>query len=134
MSGTPASDEKVTVRILLVEDNEIARQLISDYFTALHYDVVGLADATDFFVTLAQFQPHLILLDLKLPKVDGYTLLQQLQQHCEWQHIPVIILSAHAFKAYKERAMALGARQYLTKPVGLDSLTAAVQHELRYLS
>lgn len=80
---------------------------------------------------MADFQPHLILLDLKLPDIDGYTLIQQLKQAPDWQHVPVIVVSAFAFKADQQRALSLGAVQYLVKPVNLTDLQQAIQKQLR---
>ena len=117
-------------RILLVEDNDLNRQMLHDYMTFCGYQVLSLASGSGFFEALADFQPQLILLDLKLPDIDGYTLLEQLQQRTEWQHIPVIIVSAFAFKADQQRALSLGARRYFVKPVNLSNLRQAIADEL----
>ncbi|WP_332248829.1 response regulator [Mastigocladopsis repens] len=69
------------------------------------------------------------MLDLKLPDIDGYTLLEQKQQS-NWRHIPVIAVSAFAFKADERRARSLGAIQYLVKSVNLDELQQAIQEVL----
>jgi two-component system cell cycle response regulator DivK len=79
---------------------------------------------------MAEFRPDVILLDLKLPDVDGYHLLDLLRRHPEWQTIPVIVVSAFAFQADQERAFALGAKQYLVKPVKLQQLQQAICAEL----
>ncbi len=116
-------------RILLVEDNDLNRQMLAEYLDFCGYQILPLANGYDFFQTLCVFQPHLILLDLKLPGIDGYTLLEQMQQS-DWQHLPVIVVSAFAFKADRERALNLGARRYLVKPVNLNELKQAIQEEL----
>lgn len=121
-------------RIILVEDNEGNRIAMSECLASWSYQILGLADGTSFFQSIDNFQPHLILLDLKLPGVDGYTLLQQLQEKSNWQHIPVIVISAFAFRADRERAMSLGARRYLVKPVTPRVLKQVIQEELRYLN
>lgn len=90
------------------------------------YDVVSLGEASSFEFVMTQFEPNLILLDLKLPGIDGYELLQRLQQSPEWQGIPVVVVSAFAFDADKKRALSLGARQYLVKPIKLNELTEAI--------
>lgn len=118
------------MRILLLEDNEINRQLLSEYLNYLGYQVLALADGCNFFQTLSDFQPHLILLDLKLPSIDGYTILEQIQQSSDWYQVPVIVVSAFAFKADQQRAINLGARQYFVKPVRLHQLKQAIQDEL----
>ncbi|MGI8501680.1 MAG: response regulator [Hassallia sp.] len=117
-------------RILLVEDNEINRILLCDYLKYCNYDVQSLSEASSFFSTLKQFQPELILLDLKLPDIDGYTLLEKMQNKPDYVNIPIIVVSAFAFKADQERARNLGACRYFVKPVNLTDLIQAIEEEL----
>lgn len=121
-------------RILLVEDNEFSRYLLIDYLTSSGYRVLGLANGgpsgSVFFQNLTQFQPHLILLDLRLPGISGYSLLEQIKQSPEFKHIPVIVVTACAFKADQERAMSLGASRYFVKPTDPNSLIKAISEEL----
>lgn len=117
-------------RILLVEDNDLNRQMLHDYIVFCGYQVLSLRGGSGFFEALTEFQPQLILLDLKLPDIDGYTLLEQLQQSTEWGYIPVIIVSAFAFIADQRRALSLGARRYFVKPVDLSKLKQAIADEL----
>ena len=106
------------------------RQLLEDYLVVFGYQVRSLAGGEGFFPTVADFQPHLILLDLRLPDIDGYTLLEQIQQGADWQYIPVIIVSACAFSSDQQRARSLGASRYFVKPVNLNDLRQAIQDEL----
>jgi len=117
-------------RILLVEDNDINRQMLDDYLVYCGYQVCGLESGASFFQTLVDFKPHLILLDLKLPDIDGYTLLQQLKKITGLRYIPVIVVSAFAFKAEQQRALNLGANRYFVKPVNLMDLKQAIEDEL----
>ncbi|NJR65402.1 MAG: response regulator [Leptolyngbyaceae cyanobacterium CRU_2_3] len=117
-------------RILLVEDNHTSRQLMSDYLEHHGWDVMSLERGDFFAASMNQFKPQLILLDLKLPDVDGYTLLQQVQQNIDWRSTPVIVVSAFAFQADQQRALDLGARRYLVKPVNLAQLRQVICEEL----
>jgi len=128
-----SGEQILTGRILLVEDHEVNRRLLSDYLSYLGYQVLCLAEGSTFFEAMSHFQPHLVLLDLKLPGIDGYTLLQQIQQKPDWQEVPVIVVSAYAFKADQQRALNLGAKRYFVKPVNLSYLRLAIQEELRDL-
>ncbi len=120
-----------STKVLLVEDNDISRQLMSDFLISCGYGVVSLSTAHALLMTLDRFNPDVLLLDLKLPDVDGYAVLKQLQVHPRWQHLPVIVISAFAFQADQQRALLLGARQYLTKPVKLLDVTTAIQAEVK---
>ncbi|MBD2343865.1 response regulator [Anabaena subtropica] len=117
-------------RILIVEDNDINRMLLSDYLSYSGYDVQSLSDGSIFFKTIEKFQPDLILLDLKLPDIDGYYLLQQIQQQQDLSKIPVIVVSGFAFKIDQERAIDLGARSYFVKPINLNALLIKISEEL----
>ncbi len=130
MSTAPTSSPESVIRILLVEDNDVNRQLMTDYLKYFGYHVLSLPRGEAFATAMVQFEPHLILLDLKLPDVDGYTLLQQVQQRQEWIQTPIIVVSAYAFHADRQRALNLGARRYLVKPVKLAELMAAITEEL----
>jgi two-component system, cell cycle response regulator DivK len=120
-------DEK---RILLVEDHDVNRMLLSDYLTHFSYSVRSLSHAATFFPNLEQFRPNLVLLDLKLPEIDGYTLLEEIQQKPEWQNTPIFVISGFAFKADKQRALDLGARNYFVKPINLNHVRQAIEAEL----
>jgi two-component system, cell cycle response regulator DivK len=121
-------------RILLLEDNDTSRQLMSDYLEYYGYDVLSLAQGGSFIETVEQFCPQIILLDLKLPDVDGFALLKQFQQRSEWQTIPVIVVSAFAFQTDQQRAFSLGARRYFVKPVNLSQLRQAISEEVSLIT
>jgi CheY-like chemotaxis protein len=120
-------------RILIIEDNAVNRMLLSDYLSYCKYNVQSLSEASNFFATLEVFKPELIILDLKLPDIDGYTLLEQMQQQSHLSNRPTIVVSAFAFKADLERALRLGARRYFVKPVNLKELILAIEEELACL-
>jgi two-component system cell cycle response regulator DivK len=134
MFTASTSSPEATIRILLIEDNDINRQLMTDYLKYCGYEVLSLPRGGAFAAAMSQFKPHLVLLDLKLPDVDGYTLLQQIQKKPEWLKIPVIVVSAYAFQSDQQRALSLGARRYLVKPVKLPELLEAISEELTYLT
>lgn len=118
-----------TYRILCVEDDVSGRQLLKDWLELQGYEVVCMPDGRQFLQILADVSPDLLLLDLKLPYVDGFTVLEQLQQSA-WESIPVIVLSAYSLKRERERAINLGCRHYLVKPTPLETLQALIQSEL----
>ncbi|WP_460201209.1 response regulator [Scytonema sp. NUACC21] len=121
-----------TRRILLIEDNDANRMLLGDYLSYCKYQVQSLTGASNFFTTVDEFQPELILLDLKLPDINGYVLLEQIQQQPHLAKIPVIVVSAFAFRADQERAIKLGACRYFVKPVNLSHLLEAIEEEFAY--
>ncbi|MEH1865224.1 MAG: response regulator [Nostoc sp.] len=127
----PLRSHKVR-RILLVEDHYLNRLLLSDYLSYSGYDVQSLSEGSTFFSTIDKFKPDLMLLDLKLPDIDGYSLLKQVQQKPDLSKIPIIVVSAFAFKADQELAMSLGARRYFVKPLKLKELILTIEEELTF--
>lgn len=121
-------------RVLLIEDNDVNRMLLSDYLSYCGYEVQSLSDGSALFTTIEKFQPELVLLDLKLPDIDGYVLLEQIQQKPNLSKIPIIVVSAFAFKADKERAINLGAKHYFVKPINLTDLLFTIEEELSYVN
>lgn len=103
---------------------------MSDYLIYCGFDVFGLEEGTQLAATIEQFCPQIILLDLKLPTIDGYALLEQLQQQDDWKQIPTIVVSAYAFQRDQQRALDLGACRYLVKPIRLSQLTEVIREEL----
>lgn len=124
------SADPIHRRILLVEDNYLNRLLLEDHLVFHGYQVLSLEAGSGFFAALTDFQPDLVLLDLRLPDIDGYTLLEQMRQIPECQVIPVIVVSGRAFNADQQRALNLGARRYFVKPVNLKDLKQAIEQEL----
>lgn len=119
-------------RVLLLEDNHINRQLMTDFLVAQGFSVLSLPSAITVLSALKEFRPQIILLDLKLPEIDGYTVLELLKAHPTWQTVPIIVVSAFAFCADRDRALRLGANRYLTKPVKLPELIQAIHEEVLY--
>ncbi|BDI15583.1 response regulator [Nostoc cf. commune SO-36] len=116
-------------RILLVEDHYLNRMLLSDYLSYSGYDVQSLSEGSTFFSTIEKFEPDLMLLDLKLPDIDGYSLLKQVQEKPDLSKIPIIVVSAFAFKADQELALSLGARRYFVKPLKLKDLILTIEEQ-----
>ncbi len=130
MTTAQETGSNISIRILLIEDNEPNRRLLEDYLIYQGFTVLALAIGTGFEQAIAEFQPHVVLLDLKLPDIDGCDILEQIQQNSELSQIPVIVVSARAFLADQQRALNLGARRYLVKPIRLQELLQVIREEL----
>lgn len=115
--------------ILVVEDVELNRDLLLQ----LLEDDYGLFFAEDGLAALeiaALSKPDLVLMDLSLPKLDGYEATRRLKSEAATANIPVIVLSAHAMKGDEERAREAGCDDFLTKPLDEDLLFAAIARQL----
>ena len=109
-------------RILVIEDNRDNMTLIVDILTSLEYDVMQAVDAEQGLQIARDQQPNLILLDLSLPRMDGWTAARELKAEPLLQPIPVIALTAHAMVGDRERALKAGCDDYITKPINIQEL------------
>lgn len=124
--STSPTDKKF--RILCVEDDPHMRAFLLAQLKARHYHVQVVRDGAQAIDQAAIFQPHIVLLDLALPTLDGLAFLRRLR---EWSTAPVIVLSAHDEEPIKVRALDQGADDYLTKPFSLNELLARIRVALR---
>ncbi len=120
------TDKKV--RILCVEDDAQMRTFLLAQLKARGFQVQTVRDGAQAIDMAAFFQPHLVLLDLSLPTLDGLAFLRRLR---EWSSAPVIVLSAHDEEPVKIKALDQGADDYLTKPFSLNELLARIRVALR---
>ena len=102
--------------ILIVEDVELNRELLVQLLED-NYRLVLADDGTTALERAAEAMPDLILMDLSLPRMDGWQATQKLKADAALAHIPVIALSAHAMRSHEERARASGCNDFLTKPI-----------------
>src|SRR5262245_35051596 len=113
-------------RILVIEDNRDNMMLITDLLQTLEYVVIQAGDGQTGVALAEAEQPDLILMDLSLPVMDGWTATRHLKANPALQHIPIIALTAHAMVGDRERAMAAGCDDYLPKPIDLSLLAVKI--------
>ena len=112
-------------RILLVEDNEMNRDMLSRRLTRRKYDVDVAVDGGQ-AVDKAESVPDLILLDMSLPVMDGWTVATKLKAQENTRQIPIIALTAHAMVGDREKALAAGCDDYETKPIDFPRLLSKI--------
>ena len=114
-------------KILLVEDNEMNRDMLTRRLQRKGYEVVIAADGKE-AVRKAQSQtPDLILMDIRLPLIDGWEAVRRIKIMPETQSIPIIALTAHAMTGDMEKCMDAGCDDYDTKPIDLPRLLEKMQ-------
>ncbi|MBI4786820.1 MAG: response regulator [Chloroflexi bacterium] len=114
-------------KILLVEDNEMNRDMLSRRLDRKGYQVVIAMDGQQGVELARSESPDLILMDMSLPVLDGWEATRQLKNALETQAIPIIALTAHAMAGDREKALAAGANDYDTKPIELPRLLEKIQ-------
>ncbi len=115
------------VKILLVEDNEMNRDMLTRRLQRKGYEVVIAVDGEE-AVRMAQSQaPDLILMDIRLPVMDGREAMRRIKIMPETQSIPIIALTAHAMAGDMEKFVEAGCDDYDTKPIDLPRLLEKMQ-------
>lgn len=114
-------------KILLVEDNEMNRDMLSRRLERRGYEVVIALDGESGLALAASEAPDLVLMDMSLPVLDGWEATRRLKASPETAAIPVIALTAHAMSSDRDRALQAGCDDYDTKPVELPRLLEKIE-------
>jgi two-component system cell cycle response regulator DivK len=114
-------------KILLVEDNELNRDMLSRRLLRKGYTLVMAEDGQQAVVMAEKETPDIILLDMSLPVVDGWTAARELKKLEATRGIPVIALTAHAMSGDREKALDAGCDDYDTKPVEFPRLLGKIE-------
>jgi CheY-like chemotaxis protein len=118
-------------RILLVEDNEFNRDMLQRRLTRSGMTVLLAVDGQQGVEVARSEAPDLVLMDMSLPRLDGWDATRLLKSDPATQAIPVIALTAHAMSGDREKALAAGCDEFATKPVDLPSLLETIRKFLR---
>lgn len=118
-------------RILLVEDNEMNRDMLSRRLADRGYLVVLAMDGQSGVDMTKSLLPDLVLMDMSLPVLDGWEATRRLKADAVTQGIPVIALTAHAMSSDREKALEAGCDDYDTKPVEMPRLMEKIEALLR---
>jgi CheY-like chemotaxis protein len=124
--STPDSEPLV----LVVEDYQDAREMYSAYLQFSGYRVAEATNGLEAIETAIQLMPDIILMDLALPKVDGWEATKRLKSDPRTKHIPIVALTGHALAGFAEGAREAGCDAFVTKPCLPDALVAEIRRML----
>ena len=114
-------------KILLVEDNEMNRDMLSRRLERRGYEVVVAVDGEEGVARARAELPDLVLMDMSLPVLDGWEATRQLKAAPETKSIPVVALTAHAMAGDREKALEAGCDDFDTKPIDLPRLLGKIE-------
>jgi DNA-binding response OmpR family regulator len=114
-------------RLLVVEDDVDIGNMLKIYFSGMEYDVDVAVRGSEALEKTKQVLPHLIVLDIMLPDIDGYEVCRNLRTNLRTSHIPVIFLTQKDERSDKLQGLELGADDYITKPFDIEELKLRVQ-------
>ena len=116
--------------ILLVEDNEVNRDMLVRRLQRAGHQVATAADGETALTAMRELQPAVVLMDMNLPVKDGWTACCEAKQDASIAEIPIIALTAHAMEEDKNRALEAGCSDYATKPVDFPDLLKKIAAQL----
>jgi len=120
-----------TETVLIIEDETDVLNFASRVLQLEGYRVLQAVDGEEGMRLLREGQISLVLLDLRLPRRDGWAVLEQIKSEPELSSIPIIVFTASAGVSQRERALGMGAADYLVKPMSAARLRKAVAHILQ---
>jgi CheY-like chemotaxis protein len=125
------ASDKSSYTILYIEDDEANRQLVQFIFDKRSdLQLSEAVNGNDGFTMAKSNPPHLILLDLSLPDIDGYEVLKKLQDNETTSNIPIIALSGNSTPNDIDKGLAAGFNGYLTKPIDITKLNSTIDSSL----
>ncbi|HVB61978.1 MAG TPA: response regulator [Ktedonobacteraceae bacterium] len=116
--------------VLVVDDSPTVRKIVQMTLQREHIRVITASDALSALTAVADEMPALILLDIQLPRMDGYNICQIIRKHMQFRSIPIIMLSGKDGLFDKMRGRLAGSTEYLTKPFDSAELVQTVKKYL----
>jgi len=117
--------------IFYIEDNIDNRTLIRRILTAEGYQVLEAGNAREALEMLETLRPDLILMDINMPEMDGYTLTAQIRGMSGFESVPIVALTANVMRGDRERSLEAGCDGYIQKPIDIDILPQQIERYLR---
>lgn len=117
-------------KILIVEDNPENRILLKDVLTCYGYDVIEAGDGQEGVRKAKEEKPVLVFIDLRMPIMDGYAVVEMLRQDPQTKGIKMIAVTAYAMKGDKEKAVQAGFDEYITKPIDINTLPGLLKKHM----
>lgn len=129
MKNTDKSNEKI--KILIVEDRPPTSLVLKDLLISQGYDVSCAYSGEDGLKQAIDLRPHLILLDLSLPSMNGWEVAEKIRATPEIQSIPIIAITAHAIEYSRDKSLKAGCNEYLLKPINHRILLNTIRRILQ---
>jgi len=113
--------------LLLVEDNELSRDMLRRRLTRAGFAVMTAGDGREALERMSTEQPALVLMDMNLPVLDGWSACREARESPLLRRIPIIALTAHAMEADRQSALGAGCDDYATKPIDFPALLGKIE-------
>jgi two-component system, cell cycle response regulator DivK len=117
-------------KVLIVEDNELNMKLFNDLLITIDCEVIQCLDPLAALNLIQVNMPNLILMDIQLPKISGLDIIKWVKEDSSLSHIPIIAITAFALKEDKDKILALGCEDYMSKPISMQPFLDKVNEYL----
>src|ERR1700692_901162 len=128
---SPGRGEYMSNRVVVVDDDKEVQEIVTFALSRNGFEVAVASNGQQLQDILATNTPDLIILDIMMPGLDGYQIFSSLRKNAATQHVPVIIMTAHAENIYERISLDLGAAVHITKPFHPLELVGRVQKLLQ---
>jgi len=118
----------VKKRVLIVEDNMDTFELVHFVLEKNNYETLLAVNGRDGVNAAIKQKPDLIIMDLSMPEMDGWTATNLIKKNSELKSIPLIVLTAHTLPGDRQRAMDAGCDEYITKPMDMGDLMESIEY------
>jgi len=118
-------------KILIVDDNQDSRELVVKILKKAGYQMIEAIDGEEALEKATAENPDLILMDISIPKIDGYEVTRRLKSQVKFKDTPIIALTAHAMKGDREKALGAGCEGYISKPIDIHELPNQIKSHLK---
>lgn len=122
-----ARPSKIRGRILLAEDDPSGQKLMQHLLYRMGYEVELAATGQEVLEKIDKSGFDLVLMDMEMPVMDGFTATRELRKRSEFKNLPIVALTAHAMKEHREKTLAAGCTDYLSKPINREKLEEMLQ-------
>ena len=127
---TDQQDTQERKKILVVDDNQDSRELVIKILGRKNYSLLEAQDGEDALNKIISEKPDLVLMDISMPKMDGFEVTRILKTMDDFRNIPIVALTAHAMKGDCEKALAAGCVGYITKPINIREFNEQIKQFL----
>jgi len=114
-------------KVLIIEDNELNMYMLTYLLESENYKIIQAFNGTTGITAAINNKPDIILLDIQLPEMDGYTVAVKLKENEELKNIPIIAVTSYAMPGDKEKAIESGAIGYIEKPINPDTFISQME-------
>lgn len=118
-------------KIMIVDDDAHYLKQVIQLLHPWSFQITPLTNPQRFWTLFNQVCPDLVILDVEMPHINGFELCRVLRSHAQWQHLPIVFMSVHSDRTKQDQAFAIGADDYITKPIQGKSLACRLLNRLK---